>query len=512
MTRDLVSNGHAHRPSGNSVHLNDEVFRQLAENIREVFWVTTGDGARLLYISPAYEEIWGRQPGELYEDLSVWRNYVHPADLPRLDAVRAARLELTPEEVERLGREDMDYRIVRPDGSIRWVRNRSFPIRDESGKIYRFVGLAKDVTEQKRVEHALRDSETFHRLIAELASDYAYSCGVFPDGSIRMDYATEGFTRVTGYTVPELSEQGDWPKLIHPDDLAALAPGFEEIFAGKRSVHELRIVTKWGAVRWIRYSTMPLRDDPNGPVTRLIGAVTDITEQKEAEKRLQDYAARLQLLSRRLLEVQEAERRHIARELHDEVGQLLTGLRLSLEAERLSGIRAASESPTEIVRELAQRVRDLSLDLRPTMLDDLGLLPALLWLVERYTAQTQIRVKFEHRALDRRLGAETETAAFRIVQEALTNVARHAGTPEAEVDVRRSGASLSVRVLDRGRGFDPISVARKSSGLSGMRERAELVGGSLHLDASPQAGCCIVANLPCSPDVVAKVNGSPLPQ
>jgi PAS domain S-box-containing protein len=359
---------------------------------------------------------------------------------------------------------------------------------------------SEDLTTAKQVEAALRESEEFHRLIAELASDYAYSCTVYPDGTIRMDSVTEGFTRVTGYTLPEIQALGDWPKLIHPEDLVSTASGVGEILAGHRGENELRIITKSGDVRWIRYSTQPMRDPASGRVNRMVGAVTDITERKRSEEQLQEYAGRLRMLSRRLLEVQEAERRHIARELHDEVGQLLTGLRLSLEAERLSASSAGLDGAMTIVRELARRVRDLSLDLRPTMLDDLGLVPALLWLFERYTAQTQVHVRFEHGGLDRRLRTETETAAFRIIQEALTNVVRHAGILEVRVEVRRLDDRLQVWVRDEGVGFDPAAVARRSSGLSGMRERAELVGGWLRLEAAPQAGCSVTAELPCAVD------------
>jgi signal transduction histidine kinase len=137
----------------------------------------------------------------------------------------------------------------------------------------------------------------------------------------------------------------------------------------------------------------------------------DVTEQRQAQAKLQEYA-------RRLLEVQEQERRHLARELHDEVGQVLTGLKLTLEAgtylpadELPDSLRAA----LGLVQELTARVRDISLRLRPTMLDDLGLLPALLWLFERYTAQTHVRVNFEHRGLEGRFPPEVETTAYRVV-------------------------------------------------------------------------------------------------
>ena len=191
--------------------------------------------------------------------------------------------------------------------------------------------------------------------------------------------------------------------------------------------------------------------------------------------------------------LEENERRNLARELHDEIGQTLTGLKLRLEAGQTAEARG-------LVEELMSSVRNLSLDLRPAMLDDLGLLPALLWLFERYTTQTGVKVAFEHDGLSGRLAAETETAAFRIVQEALTNVARHAGAETVVVRVWAQGRTLGVQVDDSGKGFDPGKVNDgKTGGLSGMRERAAALGGQLTLESKPGEGARVMAELPLSP-------------
>jgi signal transduction histidine kinase len=130
------------------------------------------------------------------------------------------------------------------------------------------------------------------------------------------------------------------------------------------------------------------------------------------------------------------------------------------------------------------------------MLDDLGLLPALLWLVERYTAQTGVRVSFERGPLPERFDPAVETAAYRIVQEALTNVARHAGVREAVVRLWADADWLGLQVEDRGAGFDPRAVAGPSAGLSGMRERAQLLGGHLEVESAPGQGTRVTAGLP----------------
>lgn len=226
--------------------------------------------------------------------------------------------------------------------------------------------------------------------------------------------------------------------------------------------------------------------------------------RRRAEQRqiaLQESEQRLRALSRRLVEIQESERRGIARELHDEIGQTLTGLKLSLDvcARGLGGSDLERVTDAQaIVGDLMSQVRQLSLDLRPTMLDDLGLLHALLWLFERYQAQTRIAVAFEHAGLGERFPPATETAAYRIVQEALTNVARHAAIDCVEISVRATGEAIVVEVQDRGAGFDPATVreAATTGGLSGIRERAELLGGRATVDSIPGRGTTILASLP----------------
>jgi signal transduction histidine kinase len=217
---------------------------------------------------------------------------------------------------------------------------------------------------------------------------------------------------------------------------------------------------------------------------------------------VQSARERLEDLSRRLVEVQEAERRHIARELHDEIGQTLTGLKLILGM----GASRATHSPEgrhdeaqALIGDLLARVREMSLDLRPAMLDDLGLLPTMLWHVERYTARTHVQVIFKHIGVEgRRFPSAVETAIYRIVQEALTNVARHAGVQEVLVRLWANEVSVGAQVEDRGRGFHSKAVitAHATGGLSGMRERAQLLGGSLTVESRPGTGTMVAAEFP----------------
>ena len=216
----------------------------------------------------------------------------------------------------------------------------------------------------------------------------------------------------------------------------------------------------------------------------------------DEERRLRE---RVETYSRMAATAHEDERRHIARELHDEVGQSLTGLKLTLDAlERLPPGSTDDQfrHARALVDELLERVHGLSLDLRPAVLDDLGLRPALLWLVERFRSQTGLEAVLEHRGLDGRLTPELETVAYRIAQEALTNVARHARSPGATLRCVLVGPSLVVEVTDEGVGFDVEAARLLRSGLGGMEERARMVGGQLLVESLVGEGTRVLAELP----------------
>ncbi len=238
--------------------------------------------------------------------------------------------------------------------------------------------------------------------------------------------------------------------------------------------------------------TVTRRDEFSG-LTQTINQMLAAFEKDNAE---------LQVLSRQLVAIQETERRQIALELHDEIGQYLTGLKLLMEGnEKLPEATRAQRlaQAGKLVNELIGRVRELSLDLRPAMLDDFGLVPALLWLFQRYESQTRVQVVFQNRLPEgERYDSELETAAFRTIQEALTNIARHAQTDEAEVTLWRNDRSLGIKIEDRGVGFDLDSVLdqQRSSGLIGMRERVSLLGGRLDIDTALNHGTSLTIEFP----------------
>lgn len=209
-----------------------------------------------------------------------------------------------------------------------------------------------------------------------------------------------------------------------------------------------------------------------------------------------------------MLEVQEQERHLLASELHDDLGQSLTSLKLMLELSSRS--RSTTNRQKKIaearglVVDLMNKVRNLSLDLRPAMLDDFGLFAALRWLVDRFKSQTGMVIHCNYDLnSQQRFESHLETAAFRIIQEALTNVARHASVREAQVSILVDG-DLKIEVTDNGTGFDIDQAIRNitgSAGLSGMQERARLAGGRVEFISKPNSGTRVIAQIPLAGNI-----------
>ncbi len=219
----------------------------------------------------------------------------------------------------------------------------------------------------------------------------------------------------------------------------------------------------------------------------------------KAEETIRRTTAEVQMLSRRVLQVQEAERRHLALELHDELGQALTAIKIGLKTrDQYAEVeRAALDTQVmDIVERTIGQVRAMALELRPSVLDDLGLAPALEWLVAQRQQGAGMAVRLHLNTKPVRLPADLETAAFRIAQEALTNALRYSQASAIDIRLGVDGQTVQLEVIDDGKGFDAPSLqhnslAGKSLGLIGMQERAALVGGQLTVNSSAGAGCCI---------------------
>jgi PAS domain S-box-containing protein len=445
-------------------------------------------GRDRLIADPPLAEFWGVRPVGPGELSASWLAIIYPDDQAAVgrafeDHVAGRTAEFRSE-----------YRVPLGDGTVRWGLTRGSAVRDEAGRPVRVMGTTTDITDRKRAEEALARSEARYRALVTASSDAIWYAA--PDTGTS-EVGVRWWCGLTGQT-PAEGAAGGWIDAVHPDDRDRVRAAWGAAVAAQAPYEiEYRVRARDGEYRHLFVRGVPLAD---GPHPEWVGTFQDVTDRRRTEVALQVSEQRLRTLSRQLLEVQEQERRHLARELHDEIGQLLTGLKLQLEAadrgpaadipERLAVAR-------DVARDLTDRVRELSLRLRPTMLDDLGLVAALRWLAERVTAQTGVRVAFRFEGCDRRFPPAVETAAYRIVQEALTNVARHAGTTEATVTLECPADELTVTVADRGRGFDRATVRRAATGgLPGMRERAELLGGALTVASAPGSGVTVTARLP----------------
>lgn len=241
------------------------------------------------------------------------------------------------------------------------------------------------------------------------------------------------------------------------------------------------------------------------PMVEIVERVRHITRENERLfQRLIEGERRFRGLAKAVWKVQEDERRRLARELHDGLGQTLTALTNQLERlqQKLdAGEPASLAGPVDTARSALNEIRELSRLLRPPVLDDLGLPAALSWLTRTLEQRTGLRAALSLEGLHQRLDPDLETLVFRIIQEALTNVLRHAGVDRAEVGVSRIGTTLELRVSDNGKGFDPQTVlaggeAATGSGLRGMRDRLELFGGRLEIFSSPGRGTLVTAEVP----------------
>ena len=238
-------------------------------------------------------------------------------------------------------------------------------------------------------------------------------------------------------------------------------------------------------------------------IAQLAQTINMMLNRLEQNTRLiERHSRQIQVMSAQVLSAQEEERRRIARELHDETSQALNALLLSIEMAQDTvtdeDCEATSrlEASKQLTVQTLDAIHNLAFDLRPTMLDDLGLEPSLRWYAKRQAETYGLQIMVEIDGLDERLPSPTEVALFRIVQEALTNVAKHAGASLARVRLRRAAGRLELLVHDNGRGFDPDQVQHDRLGLFGIQERVALLGGSFNVDTKRGRGTELQVTVP----------------
>lgn len=372
--------------------------------------------------------------------------------------------------------------IVSKNGSVAPTETTGMPILYEGKPAV--VGYSRDITERKRLEEEAKRRRDYLETILGSSMDLVFT--VREDGTFA--YANRALKDVLGYDFEDI--MGRHFKEFIPREMRPLMQDkWDQVQRGIGGVYETQVFRKDGSIAHCLVSHSRLEG-----FDEYLGILKDISERKRSEDELR-------ALTSRLVNVQEDERRFVAKELHDQVGQCITGLKLSLDAlERLPPEKAAAKAKEakEILDELMAQVRNISLELRPPMLDDLGLLAALVWHFERYTSRTGVQVHFNHRNLDGPMSDPVKVAAYRIVQEALTNVARYAQVKEVYVKVYAGQGRLRLEVEDHGVGFDPRKTMeqRACCGLTGMRERATALGGRLTIEPAPGSGTRVTADLP----------------
>lgn len=543
----------------------------LVESLPVVVYTARAEGDfSPTWVSSNATTVMGHSPEEFTTNPTFWRDRLHPADTARVLDLLSSVLELGRQQ-------EFEYRWRVADGTYQWIHDVVRVVDSPDGERY-LLGVAYDVTARRTAEAQraeIYEAERSARAEAEATLSRIRAIQSVTDTALTMlsldDLLREILARLRGLLRADmalimlLDEEERCLKMRAGDGLDMARAGEVQVPLGRGISGRIAATRSPVVIEDVSRAEVPdpfLRENASsllgvpliveGQVIgvlhvgsrvrrhfapedmKLLEMVADrvspAIDRAHLFEEVRSGREQLQRLSRRLVELQEAERSEIARELHDEIGQLLTGLKLLLESDRgthggdrggaearggrVARSHQAARSPApgdpeasdpqqeihSIVDDLLGRVRNLSMDLRPTMLDQLGLTPALLWHIERYETQTGIGVTFRHKGVERRFSPGMEIGAFRIVQEALTNVARHSGSRAAVVEVRADDELLEIKVADEGKGFDPerAQAAAASSGLAGMRERASALGGRVKIVSSSGAGAMLVAELPIS--------------
>ncbi len=501
-------------------------FRQIGASINEVFWMREAAAVRLLYASPAFERVFGIPVETVYEDGERWLDVIHPEDRERVEPI--IRSVTRPYEVE--------YRVVRPDGSVRWLWSRATPVSESGGEQAHVVGVTDDITERKLAQEELVarvrqqqavaqlavravDSDDFDQLLAAAATQVAWTLGVdhvavlelrpggrelalraavgWPAESIG-DVIPAGLSSQAGYTLASNGPvvvadlDGEHRFDVPPAVLEGGLRSSASVVVGGRA-------TPWGVLSV--HVSAPRTFLPND--VSFLQGVAGILASAAARA---DMLAELERTSeerRRLLDAlvtaEEDERARVARELHDGVGQVLTSLTLFASDLEQGMEDDAQRARVAALREhVATAVRDmrrLVWTLRPVELDDLGLDAALRRLVSEAGDRPDVHVALSVELGGRRIDPSVAVTIFRVIQEALTNAQRHGGASTISVVVDTTPETIRAIVEDDGAGFGAGDVS-DGFGLLGMRERAALAGGHVLIETERDEGTTVRLEVP----------------
>ena len=400
-------------------------------------------------------------------------------------------------------RETFEFRFKHKNGSERWITANAVPVFDENNNYTSGLALITDITEQRKAETVLhRTNEMLRALI-----NYSPLGIIILDKDGKTELWNPASEKIFGWSSKEVL--GRMLPFV-PDEKAeehlqlrkTVMNG--ETFTGREVIRR----TKDGKKINVSVSAAPLFDSVQKPIG-ISSFIIDVTERKIAEKereklfkQINAARNRLKILSAQLISVQEAEKRNISVELHDEIGQMLTAIKIDLQRIRnnfeKNEITILVDDCSKLVEKTISVVRNLSRELRPSIIDDLGLAASLRWYTDQFHQRTGVTIKTRIKKVDEAMPPECAITLFRICQEALTNIAKHSGADYVKITLYKHKSFITLTVEDNGKGFDLQKALRlaskgKSLGLLGMQERAELLGGKFRIKSAPGSGTLIKA-------------------
>jgi PAS domain S-box-containing protein len=465
---------------------SEKRYRDLVENISEVYFVCD-DRGMVLYGSPNFFS----ETGYTLKDIigKPFLRLIAPEDRVRVLAFYRARasdgtLDTTCE-----------FRGRHKDGRLTWVEQSTRIIRDPLGNVREFRNVVRNIAERKHAQNELISREKQFRALIEESSDVIAL--VDREGIIR--YTGPSVNKALGYTAEELIGRNTF-ELIHPFDLNSIKEMLEGILSEPSKIGnaEIRIRQKNGSWCWIEGVAKNLLDEP--AVNAIVVNLRNITDRRVAEEMLRQ-------LPIRIINAQETERRRVARDLHDSVNQILSSVKFRLESveekvqRKDDALRIEVANAKLSLEKAMQEVRRISRNLRPSELDDLGVIPAVRSMCEEFKEVTKIDVDLKFSRLPETLSPEIEVTMYRIIQEALNNTAKHSEASRLSIHCAKDRSSLTIRIKDNGKGFDqhdPAMNAPENSGtgLLNMKERAAFIGGTVSIRSSPRKGMEIKVQLP----------------
>jgi PAS domain S-box-containing protein len=481
--RDYLSN----REFAADVGLANERLRLAMESGKSVGWdwdSKTGEGSWFGDLPTFF----GIQPTTYTGQEEEFYRFVHPED-------REQFAKGVEDSIRRHEPYAGEFRLVCADGTQRYVAATGKCYYSSDGQPARMSGVAVDITDRKRAEQKLQESEERFRLVANKAPVLIWMAGT----DKLCTFFNQCWLDFTGQPLAHELREG-WASGVHPEDLAACLQRYSAAFDARVDFEiECRMRRFDGKYRWMVDLGVP-RFEADGTFRGYIGSCVDVTDRKLSEQSLEE-------LSGRLITAQEEERTRIARELHDDFSQ-----RLALQGIGLAQLwKKLPESEMEErakVQDLLKRNQEISSDmhtlshqLHSSKLEHVGLAPALMGLCEELSAKFQIHIEFTERGVGSKIPKDVALCLFRVAQEALGNVVKHSQAKQAQVELSGTNNAIRLRTVDAGVGFDPdVRSAHAGIGLVSMRERLRLVRGTLSIRSAPRRGTEILAVLPLSAD------------